>query len=64
MQVEKIATFLNYTFTNVLRLQQYLMLFDPNASENSYMIVPVKLGNFEYFEILYFNLNLNCNLNL
>lgn len=49
MQVEKIATFLNYTFTNVLRLQQYLMLFDPNASENSYMIVPVKLGNFDYF---------------
>ncbi|XP_053994558.1 endoribonuclease Dcr-1 isoform X1 [Hylaeus volcanicus] len=43
VQIEKIATFLNYTFTNVLRLQQYLMLFDPNASENSYMIVPVKL---------------------
>ncbi|XP_076165348.1 endoribonuclease Dcr-1 isoform X2 [Ptiloglossa arizonensis] len=44
VQIEKISTFVNYTFTNVLRLQQYLMLFDPNASENSYMIVPVKLN--------------------
>ncbi|XP_017892073.1 endoribonuclease Dcr-1 [Ceratina calcarata] len=47
-RIEKIAVFLNYTFTNVLRLQQYLMLFDdPNTSENSYMIVPVKLDTGE-----------------
>ncbi|XP_046424425.1 endoribonuclease Dcr-1 isoform X2 [Neodiprion fabricii] len=41
-QIERVAAFLKYTFTNVLRLQKYLMLFDPNASENSYFIVPVK----------------------
>ncbi|XP_043278022.1 endoribonuclease Dcr-1 isoform X2 [Venturia canescens] len=41
-KIERVATFLNYTFTNVLRLQKYLMLFDPNASENSYIIVPIK----------------------
>jgi len=38
--LEKIVTFLNYTFTSVLRLQKYLMMFDPQASENSYFIVP------------------------
>lgn len=41
-QIDKVVTFLKYTFTNVLRLQKYLMMFDPNASENSYIIVPVK----------------------
>ncbi|XP_015439626.1 PREDICTED: endoribonuclease Dcr-1 [Dufourea novaeangliae] len=63
-QTEKIATFLYYTFTNVLRLQQYLMLFDPNASENSYMIVPVKLDkesnaivDWEFLECIYKNRN-------
>nr|XP_031838404.1 endoribonuclease Dcr-1 [Nomia melanderi] len=63
-QIEKIATFLNYTFTNVLRLQQYLMLFDPNASENSYMIVPVKLDkeadvtvDWDFLECIYKNRN-------
>ncbi|XP_003706496.2 endoribonuclease Dcr-1 isoform X1 [Megachile rotundata] len=62
IQIEKISTFLNYTFTNVLRLQQYLMLFDPNASENSYMIVPVKLDtesdvtvDWEFLECIYNN---------
>ena len=64
VQIEKIATFLNYTFTNVLRLQQYLMLFDPNASENSYMIVPVKLDeqsgvtvDWHFLECIYENRN-------
>jgi len=47
IQIEKIDTFLNYTFTNVLRLQKYLMLFDPNASENSYIIVPVKICKYK-----------------
>ncbi|OXU22125.1 hypothetical protein TSAR_000757 [Trichomalopsis sarcophagae] len=41
-KIDKVVSFLNYTFTNVLRLQKYLMLFDPNVSENSYIIVPVK----------------------
>lgn len=39
-QLDKIMEFLNYIFTNVLRLQKYLMLYDPNASENSYFVVP------------------------
>lgn len=42
--IEKIVTFLNYTFTNVLRLQKYLMMFDPHAAENSYFIVPTRKG--------------------
>ncbi|XP_063986655.1 endoribonuclease Dcr-1 [Diachasmimorpha longicaudata] len=41
IKIERVSTFLNYTFTNVLKLQKYLMIFDPNASENSYLIVPV-----------------------
>lgn len=41
IQLKKVDSFLNYTFTNVLRLQKYLMVFDPNTSENSYIIVPV-----------------------
>lgn len=45
-QIDRMATFLNYTFTNVLRLQKYLMLFDLNASENSYIIVPVKRSKY------------------
>ncbi|XP_046835523.1 endoribonuclease Dcr-1 [Vespa crabro] len=50
VQIERVATFLNYTFTNVLRLQKYLMLFDPHASENSYIIVPIRLTT-EYEEL-------------
>ncbi|XP_055679119.1 endoribonuclease Dcr-1 [Lutzomyia longipalpis] len=38
--VAHINTFINYTFTNVLRLQKYLMLFDPDANENCYFVVP------------------------
>lgn len=40
-QLEKINVFINYTFTNVLRLRKYLMLFDPEATENSFFVVPV-----------------------
>ncbi|XP_057322271.1 endoribonuclease Dcr-1 isoform X2 [Microplitis mediator] len=50
IQIERIYTFLNYTFTNVLRLQKYLMIFDPNASENSYIIIPVKKYLVDGFE--------------
>uniref|UniRef100_A0A1B0DCA1 ribonuclease III n=1 Tax=Phlebotomus papatasi TaxID=29031 RepID=A0A1B0DCA1_PHLPP len=43
-----INTFINYTFTNVLRLQKYLMLFDADANENCYFVVPtVKLNDEE-----------------
>lgn len=40
-QLSKINVFINYTFTNVLRLRKYLMLFDPDAMENSFFVVPV-----------------------
>ncbi|KAJ8936484.1 hypothetical protein NQ314_012348 [Rhamnusium bicolor] len=39
-QIKKIREFVNYTFTSVLRLQKYLMLFNPEASSNNYLIVP------------------------
>ncbi|KAJ9599475.1 hypothetical protein L9F63_010045, partial [Diploptera punctata] len=50
-KLEKIVTFLNYTFTSVLRLQKYLMMFDPQASENSYFIVPTKKCKGEVAEV-------------
>lgn len=40
-QLDKINNFINYTFTNVLRLHKFLMLFDANASDNSFFVVPV-----------------------
>ncbi|XP_017874916.1 PREDICTED: endoribonuclease Dcr-1 isoform X2 [Drosophila arizonae] len=39
-QISCINVFLNYTFTNVLRLQKFLMLFDPDSTENCVFIVP------------------------
>lgn len=39
-RLQHINTFLSYTFTKVLRLQKYLMLFDADASDNSFFIVP------------------------
>ncbi|EDV93031.1 endoribonuclease Dcr-1 [Drosophila grimshawi] len=39
-QIDCINVFLNYTFTNVLRLQKFLMLFDPDSTENCVFIVP------------------------
>lgn len=41
-QLQHINVFLNYTFTKVLRLQKYLMLFDADASDNSFFIVPTR----------------------
>ncbi|KAL5233188.1 hypothetical protein ACI65C_000598 [Semiaphis heraclei] len=39
-QLDNIATFLNYTFTNVLRLQKCHVAFDPTTTHNCYYIVP------------------------
>ncbi|KAF7267578.1 hypothetical protein GWI33_019216 [Rhynchophorus ferrugineus] len=36
----KVQEFVNYTFTSVLRLQKYLMLFEPNCSQKNYLIIP------------------------
>ncbi|KAK4871507.1 hypothetical protein RN001_015631 [Aquatica leii] len=41
-QIDKICEFLNYTFTSVLRLQRYLMLFNPKASDNCFLIAPTR----------------------
>lgn len=43
-------TFMDYLFTKVLKLKKYLMVFDPNCSENSYFIVPT-LSNAENITI-------------
>lgn len=40
-QLAKVNNFINYSFTNVLRLRKYLMLFDPEAVENSFFVIPV-----------------------
>lgn len=36
----KINHFIRYTFTNVLRLQKYLMFFDETATDNCFFVVP------------------------
>lgn len=41
LQTIKIEEFVNYTFTTVLRLQKYLMLFSPKNSLKNYLIVPI-----------------------
>lgn len=43
-ELEKMATFLNYTFTKVLRLNKYFMLFDTFESPCTYFIVPTMKG--------------------
>lgn len=43
-QLDDIATFLNYTFTNVLRLQKCHVAFDPNTTHNCYYIAPTLKG--------------------
>ncbi|KAL5284380.1 DICER1 family protein [Megaselia abdita] len=65
-QVSKINLFLNYTFTNVLRLQKFLMLFDAEATENSIFIVPtVKTPKTEHKVSIDWNflelINENCD---
>lgn len=60
-QIQRINHFLNFTFTNVLRLQKYLMLFDPEANENCFFIVPtVKsdqgiLVDWDFLNVIYNN---------
>ncbi|XP_068155954.1 LOW QUALITY PROTEIN: endoribonuclease Dcr-1 [Drosophila tropicalis] len=44
-QITCVNAFLNYTFTNVLRLQKFLMLFDPDSTENCVFIVPTLRGS-------------------
>lgn len=38
--IQRINHFIRFTFTNVLRLQKYLMFFDESATENCLYIVP------------------------
>lgn len=41
-QLNQINIFVKYSFANVLRLQKYLMPFDPAATENSFFVVPTR----------------------
>ena len=43
-QLERMSSFLNYTFTKVLRLHKYFMTFDPMNALSSYLIVPTITG--------------------
>lgn len=58
VQIRCINTFLNYTFTNVLRLQKFLMLFDPDSTENCVFIVPTiksssrKVIDWDFLELI------------
>ncbi|KAB0798298.1 hypothetical protein PPYR_09291 [Photinus pyralis] len=60
-QIEKICEFLNYTFTSVLRLQRYLMLFNPIASDNCFLIAPTRDGekgttvDWDFVDLIYKN---------
>ncbi|CAG9855440.1 unnamed protein product [Phyllotreta striolata] len=61
-QIKKTREFVNYTFTSVLRLQKYLMLFNPEASLNNYLIVPTIRRNdrievhWEFIDVIFDNL--------
>lgn len=63
-EIEKINTFVNYTFTKVLRLQKYLMLFDPEACQNCFLIVPTinledKLSvDWDFLQVIANNINM------
>ncbi|CAG9759991.1 unnamed protein product [Ceutorhynchus assimilis] len=62
-QTHKIQEFVNYTFTSVLRLQKYLMLFEPGCSLKNYLIVPtIDTQNgievdWNFIDIIYQSLN-------
>ncbi|XP_034485812.1 endoribonuclease Dcr-1 [Drosophila innubila] len=64
-QIDCINVFLNYTFTNVLRLQKFLMLFDPDSTENCVFIVPTvktpqedRLIDWKFLELIEANGNM------
>lgn len=64
-QISSINNFINYTFTKVLRLKKFLMLFDPESTENCVFIVPtVKTGNgdktidWQFLELIEQNANM------
>lgn len=63
-QLGKVNNFINYTFTNVLRLRKYLMLFDPEAVENSFFVIPVTRDSGEievdwkFLELIQKNINM------
>ncbi|XP_060537444.1 endoribonuclease Dcr-1 [Cylas formicarius] len=62
-QTHKIQEFVNYTFTTVLRLQKYLMLFKPELSDKNYLIVPtIKTDkginiDWDFIDLIYDNLH-------
>lgn len=48
-QLENLAFFHRYTFSDVLRLEKYPMLYRQSDSEASFYVVPVTKGNFFFF---------------
>ncbi|KAF5270919.1 hypothetical protein FQR65_LT05386 [Abscondita terminalis] len=61
-QIDRISEFLNYTFTSVLRLQRYLMLFNPKTSDNCFLIAPTRdmedgttTVDWEFVDLIYKN---------
>lgn len=62
-QLKDISTFLNYTFTKVLRLNKYFMIFDPTNAPCTYFIVPTVNGRYLYCTIFSGRmLEYNCNV--
>ncbi|KNC21436.1 Endoribonuclease Dcr-1 [Lucilia cuprina] len=64
-QISSINTFINYTFTKVLRLKKFLMLFDPESTENCVFIVPTvkttdddKTIDWQFLELIEQNANM------
>ncbi|XP_022902072.1 endoribonuclease Dcr-1 [Onthophagus taurus] len=63
-KIHKIREFLNYTFTSVLRLQRYLMLFEPEKADSSYLIAPTITVNnttkidWDFIDLIYDNRNI------
>ncbi|KAL9891941.1 endoribonuclease Dcr-1 isoform 1-T2 [Glossina fuscipes fuscipes] len=64
-QISSINTFINYTFTKVLRLKKFLMLFDPESTENCVFIIPTvktddgsKVIDWSFLELIEENANM------
>lgn len=64
-QISCINAFINYTFTKVLRLKKFLMLFDPESTENCIFIVPTvktdagdKCIDWEFLDLIEKNANM------
>lgn len=44
--LERAVLFLKFILADILNLQKHSTIFDPEASKNSFVIAPVKVGKF------------------